>query len=222
LRDEVASSGDRRTGPPRRNQATIPPDRVEGAEVRTNTHAVQSNRNTGFSMIELLIVLLLGGIMAGYAVLNLTGVQPGMRADAAMNLTLAQMRRGRELAMAQRRNVEIQFLGNNEIRLQRDEVPTGTTILSTVPLENNIEFHLFGDMGDTPDGFGSNTAVDFGGATRLIFLTDGTLVDGQANPLNGTVFLGMTGHPESARAVTLLGATGRVRNYRWTGNAWIH
>jgi hypothetical protein len=27
-------------------------------------------------------------------------------------------------------------------------------------------------------------------------------------------------HPETARAVTILGATGRVRGYRWTGTNW--
>jgi hypothetical protein len=65
--------------------------------------------------------------------------------------------------------------------------------------------------------------VDFGGAARMIFQTDGTLVDSQGNPVNGSIFLGQADHPESARAVTVLGATGRVRSYRWTrGSQWVH
>jgi len=63
--------------------------------------------------------------------------------------------------------------------------------------------------------------VYFRGSTLLMFLSDGTFVDAQGNPLNGSVFLGLNNHPETARAVTVLGATGRVRGYRWTGSRWI-
>ena len=71
------------------------------------------------------------------------------------------------------------------------------------------------------DSFGNAAAVDFRGASRLFFLSDGTFVDLQGNPLNGSIFLGIPKHPETARAVTILGATGRVRAYRWTGSQWI-
>ena len=32
-------------------------------------------------------------------------------------------------------------------------------------------------MGDTPDGFGDGGDIDFGGAARLLFISDGSLVD---------------------------------------------
>jgi hypothetical protein len=53
-----------------------------------------------------------------------------------------------------------------------------------------------------------------------MFTTDGTLIDSNGSPVNGTVFLSIANVPKSARAVTVLGATGRVRGYRWTGLAW--
>jgi len=93
--------------------------------------------------------------------------------------------------------------------------------LSTVTLEGPMQFLTFDDIPDSPDLFGRTTAVDFGGANSIFFLSDGTLVDGQGNPLDGSVFLGRPGRPDTARVVTILGATGRVRGYRWTGTSWI-
>jgi hypothetical protein len=89
-------------------------------------------------------------------------------------------------------------------------------------LEGRNEFRLFGGVSDTPDAFGNGSAVSFGGPGPWLFLSNGILVDSGANPINGTVFLGQADHPETARAVTILGATGRVRDYKWTGTAWIH
>jgi prepilin-type N-terminal cleavage/methylation domain-containing protein len=178
-------------------------------------------QHAGFSMVEVTMAVMLGSILAGFAVLNLVGTSPGMAANAALYETVAQLRQGRERAIAQRRNIQLWFLGNNQIQLVRENQPNGTTILSTVTLDGAIQFRLFDGVLDTPDSFGKATAVDFGTAASLIFLSDGTLVDGQGNPVNGSVFLGQANRPETARAVTILGATGRVRGYRWTGTSWI-
>jgi len=177
-------------------------------------------RHAGFSMVEVSITIAVIFIVAGFALTNIAGTMPAIRANAALDMAVAQLRRGRELALAQRRNIEIKFLNNNQIQLIRNEVPNGTTILSTVTLENKIEFQLFDGVPDTPDSFGKGAAVNFGGTAPRTFLSDGTLVDVQANPVNGTIFLGLPNHPETARAVTILGATGRVRGYRWTGTNW--
>ena len=181
----------------------------------------QVSRQAGFSMVELAGTLLLAGILAGLAIVNLNGIAPGTDANAALNETVAQLRKGRETAIAQRRNIELKFLGTNQIQLVRDEVPAGTTILSTITLDSKMQFMLFNGVPDTPDLFGKTNAVSFGGANSLIFQSNGVLVDGSANPLNGSVFLGQANHPETARAVTVLGSTGRVRGYRWTGSTWI-
>ena len=45
--------------------------------------------------------------------------------------------------------------------------------------------------------------------------------DANGQPLNGSVYFGLLGQPSSQRAVTILGATGRVRGYKWTGVRWI-
>ena len=188
----------------------------------TETAAVNRKRHyDGFSLVEANLAILVIFIIAGAALINSAGILPGMRANTAMHQMVAQLRNGREIAMAQRRNVDIVFLGDNQIRLVRRDMPSGTTELSTVTLEGRMEFQLVDGLPDTPDSFGNGSALDFSGAASLTYLSDGTLVDGEGNPVNGSVFMGQPGHPETARAVTILGATGRVRGYRWTGTSWI-
>jgi Tfp pilus assembly protein FimT len=180
------------------------------------------SKQDGFSLVETATVLMLLMAVSGFALLNMNSILPGMSANAAMNQTLGQLRRGREIAIAQRRDIEIRFLGANQIQLVRYNVPNGATILNTITLEGENEFRHFNGVPDTPDAFGNGAAVTFSGLSPWIFLSDGMLVDSSANPVNGTVFLGQANRPNTARAVTILGATGRVRNYTWTGAAWFH
>lgn len=189
--------------------------------MRKTVPVVQTCRQAGFSMIEMGVAIAMAAILAAFAVVNLTGISPGTTSNAAMAQTIAQLRRGREMAVAQRRNIQLVFAGNNQIRLIRFELPNGTTLLSTVEFAGGIHYQLFGDVPDTPDAFGRTAAISFGGAPMYQWLSDGTLVDANLNPLNGTVFLGLPGNSKTARAVTILGSTGRVRGYRWTGQQWI-
>lgn len=181
------------------------------------------SRNAGFSLVELLIVISLLTIVIGIAVLNTGSAVPNMRANAAMNQVVAQVRMGRESALAQRRNFQILFLGSNQIQLRRLEVdPAPPTDFPPVTLTGGVQFTLFSAMPDTPDDFGNTTAVSFGGSPTLTFLSDGTFVDSSGAPLNGTVFIGIPGRTETARAITVLGTTGRVGRYRWDGSRWIN
>jgi hypothetical protein len=56
----------------------------------------------------------------------------------------------------------------------------------------------------------------------MMFQSDGEFLDGAtALPINGTVFLGIPGQQSTARAVTVLGTTGRVRGWKSNGAvAW--
>jgi prepilin-type N-terminal cleavage/methylation domain-containing protein len=191
---------------------------IKGRNMRRTT----ADRRNGFSLTEMAIVLMILSLVSGFALLNMNNLLPGMSANAAMKQTLAQLRSGRELAIAQRRDIEIKFLGTNQIQLLRYNVPNGATVLSTVTMQNNNRFQQFGGVPDTPDTFGNGAAISFSGLSPWIFLSDGTLVDSSSNPVNGTIFLGQANRPNTARAVTILGATGRIRDYTWTGTAWWH
>jgi prepilin-type N-terminal cleavage/methylation domain-containing protein len=178
--------------------------------------------NDGFSLVEVTLVLMLACVLAGFAVINMNSILPGVNANGSMYETIAQLRHGRQAAIAQRRNIQLLFPEDNQIRLVRNELPNGETVLSNTAFGNNCMFMQFDDVNvDTPDGFGNISPKYFGGADTMTFMSDGTLVDESGNPVNGTLFLGVPERPETARAVTILGATGRIRGYRWTGSEWI-
>jgi hypothetical protein len=82
---------------------------------------------------------------------------------------------------------------------------------------------LTAGLPDTPDAFGNTGPIAFGTATVIKFAPDGTLVDQSGQGLNGSVFMAIPniqGTNLSARAITVLGSTGRVRGYRWDGSKW--
>jgi hypothetical protein len=139
-----------------------------------------------------------------------------------MRAVMAELNAAREIAVAQRKYVEVAFIGNDTLRVTRHEDPAGdvTTILRDIRFESGVRYELLESVGDTPDAFGVAAAVDFGGAETLRFSTDGSLIDLAGAPVNGSVFLAAPGLVQSQRAVTVLGSTGRVRGYRWTGAAW--
>jgi hypothetical protein len=120
------------------------------------------------------------------------------------------------MAITQRHLMEVQFVGANWVRIVRHETPgNATTVVSSVALESGANFALTGGVPDTPDAFGANQAVSFGLVQPVMFGTDGMLIDTNGSPVNGTVFLSIANLPDSTRAVTVLGSTGRVRGYKW-------
>jgi prepilin-type N-terminal cleavage/methylation domain-containing protein len=175
----------------------------------------------GFSAAELMVVVGIVGVVSAMAVFQIGAAQPAIRGDGAMRIIMGNLNTARERSITERRNFIVEFIEPNQVRLERQEVPVGTTVLSTIPLEGGVRFYLFDHLPDTPEAFGKGGAIDFGAAETILFSTDGTLINQSGAPANGTVFLGIPGQPRSARAVTVLGTTGRVRAYKWDGSRWV-
>jgi type II secretory pathway pseudopilin PulG len=193
------------------------------------------NSTSGFSILELLISVLVMGIMVAATLAEMEPTIQQFHANSAAYLIEGQMRLGRQTAIAQRRDVALAVVGNNEITLTIQGAAVGAaggnTILSKVFLPPFVEFVQFPSNGDTPDGFGGADATCFnytppptGSCSNppiIQFQSDGTLIDGNGNQLNGSIFIGIANIPSTARAVTILGATGQVRMYRSTGSGWV-
>ena len=173
------------------------------------------------------------GVLAGMAVFQLGSSQKALKGDAAMRVVVAQLNVARELSISQRRVMLVNFLDPGVglcdassacVQTVRQELAAGTTtILSTVPFEGGARYTSpTTPPGDTPDLFGKATAKDFGAVTTGYgFTTDGTFIDTATGlPINGTLFLSIPGITISYRSVTILGATGRVRAFRWNGSNW--
>ena len=182
-------------------------------------------KEAGFTLIELLMVVAIGGTLAAISVMGFAQAATSIRGDNGMVQVMSQLRTARDLAISQRRAMEVQFLAPNEIRIVRQDIPNGTTLLNQYFLEGTVQFTQFAGVPDTPDAFGDGSEVDFGGANEFGFLGDGMLVDLSnpavaGTPISGTVFLGIPNQPGTARAVTVFGGTGRVRGYTWIANEW--
>ena len=174
----------------------------------------------GFSLIDMMLVVCLIGILGAMASFQIGSVRPGLRGDGAMRAAMAEFNQAREMAIAQRRQMQINFVGTNRIQIVRIDSATQTTQLRDVAFESGVQFGLVATIADTPDAFGKLSATSFGGAATIRFNTEGALVDPAGSPVNGTVFLIIPGQNLSYRAVTVQGSTGRVRGYKWIGNQW--
>jgi hypothetical protein len=152
-----------------------------------------------------------------------------------MRVVLSQMNQAREMAITQRRNMRIDFTAPNQVTITRENVPPGlnpTTVVQTVLLEGGMEFGLVTAapaLPDSPDGFSNPTATTFmnsGGVvtTQYKFSPEGTFIDIDGLTTNGSVFVALTNAMKdrkmSARVVTVLGSTGRIRGFKWDGVRW--
>jgi len=196
---------------------------IEDIKSGTGNSSTHNLNCAGFSVIEVCIVAMIAFVVASAALINIGAVMPGIKANRAMYQAVNQLRHGRQMAIAQRRSIVLSFPAADTIQLLRDEVNVDTTLLSSTQLGDGCQFIKFAEVtSDTPDQFGYSSAVYFQGANTLIFQSDGSLVDQNGTPRNGTLLIGLPGHPEVARAVTILGTTGLVQSYRWNGTSWIN
>jgi prepilin-type N-terminal cleavage/methylation domain-containing protein len=174
----------------------------------------------GFSLIEVLSVILLVGIGSSVALIQMRNSMAVIDADRAANLVMGQLRYARQIAVDQRRNVLVQFTGASTIVVTRQDGGGATTVLSTVTLPSGFIYGLPTGPGDTPENFGNAAAVYFNGETSGTFLADGIFVNAGNIVVNGTVFTIGSGNVTS-RAVTLTGASGRLKSYHLKGTLWI-
>ena len=185
-----------------------------------------SRQPRGFSLLEALTAVAILMILAGMAIINFGSVLPNAKANSAMDQMLYQLRSGRARAIAHRREVQIQFVGTNQLTIS-ELWPTGIPPApTTVSFEGGASYMVFNGLPDIPApyNFGNASAVFFGGVTGgppvMKFTTNGSFINGGNALVNGTVFLGIPGKTSTARAVSILGATGRIRQYHWDGVRW--
>jgi len=185
-------------------------------------------------MIEALVVVAMAMTIAGMAVVFLTPTMQEFRANSGASQVVDAFRQAREYAITYRRYVQVSFPNysatgaNNQIAITVKNSMTpnagADVVLTTLTLTGHVSFQLEKAVPDTPDAFGNTTAVNFAGVdggppAGMFFQADGTFVNATGGYINGTVFMGDTNIVATARAVTVLGPTGRVRAYHINGNA---
>jgi prepilin-type N-terminal cleavage/methylation domain-containing protein len=197
----------------------------------------KENRNErGFTLLESVIVIAIMMVLMGVAVIQSFGSLSSYQANSAEDIVVSQLRVARQLAISQRRTVQIwidtapETDGRYHIAYQVLSAGTFTTETNaakvSVPLPGSTQFILETGVPDTPMKFGNNAPVYIGnppvsgGPPVMQFNSTGTFTDSTGvTLLYGTIFIGITGEVGSARAVTIMGGTGRVRGYSYVGGA---
>src|SRR5438132_151592 len=127
---------------------------------RTIVHHARSQG--GFSLIDTIVSMSVMAIVGSMATMQIGTVRRSIQGDGAMRVVMTELNTARQMAITQRRNMEVRFVGNNCLQIVRNDVPSGTTVLTNVTFESNAQYSLVAGTGDTPDGFGNSTAISFG------------------------------------------------------------
>lgn len=181
----------------------------------------------GFSLIEMMAVVAIVLIISAISVVSLQAPLQAGRVTNAYNITLGAMRQARDISIAQRQTYYATF-SNAAVPNTITITQGGTgTVVSTFQLPTDVAFVAqTGLPGVGPDNFGAGgTAIDFdqgvgGGAKSVIyFYPDGTGQDVNGNINNGVIYIARSGQLYSTHAITVWGATGRLRGWRLYNNA---
>jgi type II secretory pathway pseudopilin PulG len=190
----------------------------------------------GFTLLESLVVIGIMMVLAGMAVIQSFGSLAFYKVNSAEDTVVSQLRVARQLAISQRRIVDItidtavESDGCYHIKYQVMKA-AGTSEsngpIVSVPIPISTAFVLEPGVPDTPMNFGNSAPIYIGnppisgGPPIMQFNPTGTFTDSTGvSLLYGTVFIGIPNQTNTARAVTIMGGTGRVRGYTYNGAAW--
>jgi type II secretory pathway pseudopilin PulG len=196
----------------------------------------------GFSLLEMMIVICLFMIMGGMTFMALQPALKDARANQAFEDTLMQLRTARQRAITERKQYIVcfgiaapvgaltPFGAPSAQSVQMFRWDAGTALSAAVQVTVNqlpidLQFLTQAGLPNTaatvPDGFGNaGTAIDFdqgvAGAIKnqVLFMPDGSAHDINGNLNSGIIYVSRNGDLYSSRAVTLYGATGRIRGWK--------
>jgi prepilin-type N-terminal cleavage/methylation domain-containing protein len=197
---------------------------------------------SGFSLIEMLIVVAISLVVTVVSVMSLVPMLKQQRVNNAYNITLSALRLARDSAVSERVAYSVTFSSSatpNTIVVAPVLATGGTAYQGqdssvTYQLPSDVKFYAptaaptYPSPG--PDNFGTGALpVDFGhtangstaSATVIYFCPDGSSQDAEGTGGNcvgswdgGVVYVSRVGEITSARAISVIGATGRIRGWR--------
>ena len=194
----------------------------------------------GFSLLELMIVIAISLTMASISFMALQPLLKQSHVDSAYDTTLGTLRTYRNLSITQGKRYIVTFTAPGTITVSRWDfavpVSPAPVQVATFSLPSDIQFAVQAGFPNAPatvpDGFGAGaTAIDFdqnmgqGSQNFVMFMPDGSSQDNLGNLNSGVIYLTRLTDLYSSRAITVFGATGRVRGWRLYNqsglNTWV-
>ena len=173
----------------------------------------------GFSLVEMMIVVCIGLIMAAITFISLQPALQDAHINTAYDTALTQLRVARELAISQRTRYIVSFGANKpplgvsgptvpapdaqSIQLWQWGVATPVSpppvSVTSIELPNDVQFQAVGGLPSPgPDNWGTGaTAIDFGQGLGLgnlnyvMFMPDGSSQDEAGSYNSGVVYLSL-------------------------------
>jgi prepilin-type N-terminal cleavage/methylation domain-containing protein len=191
------------------------------------------NSQSGFSLLEVVVVMAVMTVVLSFAVFATTNVMPNYTADSALNVVMGTFRTAKQTSIAQRRDVQVwidqafsgpeqaQHINYQVIAIAGDQPQP----MVSVALPRGAQLVLEPGVPDTPMGFGNPSAVLIGnvdgGPPIMMFRPSGAFTDANYALLNGTLFIGVPGQASTARAVAIMGGVASVVRFSWSGSEWV-
>lgn len=178
--------------------------------------------HTGYTLLEILLVISVFMAVVAVAVPSIRGAVAHSRVEMALQNVIQELRLTRQLSMDSRRIHVISFTSPGSIAISRRETDGSTTPVRQINLPDEVQFYR-NSVASEPDQLTTTGAISFNGASSVSFRPDGSAVDASSQICNGVVYIARPGEIESTGAVTLFGATGRVKGFRYknSGGSWV-
>jgi prepilin-type N-terminal cleavage/methylation domain-containing protein len=191
-----------------------------------------SNKNKGFSLPELLIVLLVIAIMVVLALPQIISSRRLFRFTGIQRQISASLIEARQEAMSQRKTITLRYDDRNK------RIITYGGSFGAFGDVNNKSIELSGSGVSSeeirygrPSGVSNSALGDTTNLTALsqskvdiTFQPDGSVLDSNNNPQNNALFFyNSVNQKEAAFAVSILGAGGRIKVWRYSKgvNAYV-
>jgi Tfp pilus assembly protein FimT len=195
-----------------------------------------ANKDRGFSLLELMVVIGLGLAIGGISIMALKPLYQQNHVNAAYDTALSVIRTYHNQSVGQSKRYIITFTLPGTITVQYWQFATPVSpapvTVATYTLPPDVTFGVQGFPTAAPDGFGSGlVAIDFdqgmglGSQNYVMFMPDGSSQDTTGNYNSGVIYITHAGDLYSSRAITVFGTTGRIRGWRLNNvagtNTWV-
>jgi prepilin-type N-terminal cleavage/methylation domain-containing protein len=177
---------------------------------------IQPDRQHGFSMIELLVVVLIVLTLAATTVPLINKAMNDFKITQAEQIVMMQMRYARQMAMDQRRNMRVSFsdaAGSTPARVTISQLDTTYSVVKTIVQLNLPSTMKFMSVG-TPSAPESGTTA-LGSSSTVDFRPDGAAATSSGVYINGYKIISDGLDSATMRAVSVFGTTGRVKSYKY-------
>jgi len=206
---------------------------------------MRSSEQNGVSLLEMVITISIAMILMGISFMALRPMINESHVDSSYSTALTVLRNTRNLAITQSHEYYVTFnppapypAGTILVQYQPPPPTPGGIAppleeVNTYTIETDVQFAVqAGFPANAPDGFGAGlVAIDFESVPPgvplacqcVVFFPDGSSQDPNGNYNSGVVYITRPGDTLfNSRAITVFGATGRIRGWRLTqpGGVW--